>query len=350
MIRGKLLAGTFVAAFAVAAVPAWAQRGSAERADPDSRATGPSSSGATGTAVDRGSSGSSTSSGSSPSAGSSSTSESGRASSPGSSWTPSSGSSRGEYVSAPTRPSDRAERASERGQRSRGGESTGGDRRPSGASSSGGSRAVPRGSDGGDRATGSTASTSSADSGRSDAAPERRAVPTYSRPRDGRTATGTAVDRQYPLVRNPGYSSSYYVPYYSQYYWPGYGYGLGLGYYDPLWYDPFSYGGGGYYGGGGGGYYGGYSGGYGYGGTGSYPRNASGNLRLKIKPRDAQVFVDGFFVGVVDSFDGVFQKLGIDAGGHRIEIKAPGHEPIQFDVLIAPGETVTYRGELRRIQ
>jgi hypothetical protein len=49
---------------------------------------------------------------------------------------------------------------------------------------------------------------------------------------------------------------------------------------------------------------------------------------------------------VVDDFDGMFQKLGIDAGGHRVEIRAPGHETISFDVLITPGETVTYKGEL----
>jgi len=49
----------------------------------------------------------------------------------------------------------------------------------------------------------------------------------------------------------------------------------------------------------------------------------------------------------VDEFDGAFQKLGIDAGGHRIEIKAPGYETISFEVLITPNETVTYKGELK---
>jgi hypothetical protein len=42
----------------------------------------------------------------------------------------------------------------------------------------------------------------------------------------------------------------------------------------------------------------------------------------------------------------MFQTLGIDAGGHRVEIRAPRHETISFDVLITPGETVTYKGEL----
>ena len=173
-------------------------------------------------------------------------------------------------------------------------------------------------------------------------------MPTYSRPRDGRQGTGVAVDRQYPATGGGGYPTYYYYPgysrYSSRYYFPGYAFGLGA-FYDPGWYDPYYYGG--YYGGGGyGGYYGGgYQGGY---GTSSYGRGPTGSLRLKIKPRDAQVYVDGYLVGVVDDFDGLFQKLGIDAGGHRIEIRAPGLETIAFDVLITPNETVTYKGELRR--
>ena len=74
---------------------------------------------------------------------------------------------------------------------------------------------------------------------------------------------------------------------------------------------PYGYGGYGYGGGGGGG------GGSG-GGSGGYAVSReyrdSGHLRLKIKPQQAQVYVDGYFVGVVDSFDGAFQKLGLDAG------------------------------------
>jgi hypothetical protein len=150
------------------------------------------------------------------------------------------------------------------------------------------------------------------------------------------------------IIYYPSYP--YYRTYNPYYYYPGYAFGLGF--YDLGWYDPYYYGG--YYPGavGGGGYYGG---GYGSGtssyggygsGTSSYGRAPTGSLRLKIKPREAKVYVDGYFVGVIDEFDGMFQKLGVDAGGHRVEIKADSHEPISFDVLITPGETVTYKGEL----
>jgi len=62
------------------------------------------------------------------------------------------------------------------------------------------------------------------------------------------------------------------------------------------------------------------------------------------------VFVDGYFVGIVDEFDGIFQRLHLDTGTHRIEVRAPGYEPLAIDVRIAPEHTTTYEGSLKRIQ
>jgi PEGA domain len=156
-----------------------------------------------------------------------------------------------------------------------------------------------------------------------------------------------------------GGSNIIVYPYYPWgFYGPGYGYGLGYLFYDP-WYGggygygyPYGYGGYGYGGHGYGGYgYGGYDPG---GGSGGYAVSRgykeSGSLRLKIDPKQAQVYVDGYFVGVVDSFDGAFQKLELDGGGHKIELKSDGFQPLDFEVLITPGETVTYKGEMKRIQ
>jgi hypothetical protein len=58
------------------------------------------------------------------------------------------------------------------------------------------------------------------------------------------------------------------------------------------------------------------------------------------------VFADGYYVGIVDDFDGVFQHMNLEAGPHRIEIRAPGYPPIAVDVNVQPGETITYRADL----
>lgn len=84
-------------------------------------------------------------------------------------------------------------------------------------------------------------------------------------------------------------------------------------------------------------YYGSYYGTYGY---------PTGELRLQVRPRDAQVFIEGAYAGTVDDFDGTFQSLRLEQGEYKVEIVLPGYEPLDFDVQIVPGEKVTYKGDL----
>lgn len=82
---------------------------------------------------------------------------------------------------------------------------------------------------------------------------------------------------------------------------------------------------------------------YGDYGRYGYP---TGDLRLDIEPRDAQVYIDGAYAGLVDDFDGVFQSLRLEAGQYHVEVVLPGFETLDFDVAIRPGEKTTYRGDL----
>lgn len=96
-------------------------------------------------------------------------------------------------------------------------------------------------------------------------------------------------------------------------------------------------------------YYG--SGGYyPYGYTPDYyfdpiPGHYYGGLRITGAPREARVFADGYFVGIVDDFDGIFQHLNLEAGPHHIEIQADGYAPVAFDVNVRPGQTITFRAD-----
>jgi hypothetical protein len=178
-------------------------------------------------------------------------------------------------------------------------------------------------------------------------------VPPGSRPQGDRPTTGYAVPRRPGTGGGPGFpggGSGYYPPYY---YYPYYPWGAwGLGY---VW-NPYCYGfyGSAYCGGYPG--YGGYGyGGYGYGGysSGGYGGGydddvAQGGLRIKVKPREARVVVDGYFVGEVDDFDGNFQKLKLDEGPHKVELQLKGFDSLAFDVMIVEGQTVTYKGTMRQ--
>jgi hypothetical protein len=165
-------------------------------------------------------------------------------------------------------------------------------------------------------------------------------------------ATARAVPRPpYGVApRAPGYRPYYrgygYYPYYP-YYRSGFGLGIGLGFGYPYYGYGYPYYGYGY------GYpyaygypygypYGGYGdGGYAYDG-GSVRAGAYGGVRIQGAPRDAQVYADGYYVGIVDDFNGVTQHLNLEAGVHKIEIRPAGQPPIEFDINIQPGQTITY--------
>jgi hypothetical protein len=76
--------------------------------------------------------------------------------------------------------------------------------------------------------------------------------------------------------------------------------------------------------------------------------SGEGDVRLKIKPREASVYVDGGLAGVVDDYDGVFQRLHLPAGPHHLEVTADGYEPLEFDIQIQRDHTITYEAELRK--
>lgn len=144
----------------------------------------------------------------------------------------------------------------------------------------------------------------------------------YSRPREGAYATGRAVARppysRPPYWHGPSYPDYWYYP------WGIGAWGFGWHYYDQYWW-PGYYGGGGY----------------------AYVYTDIGSLRLKVKPRHAQVFVDAYYVGVVDDFDGAFQRLQLEQGPHRVEIRLPGFETLSFDVRVLVNHTINLHGELR---
>jgi hypothetical protein len=74
---------------------------------------------------------------------------------------------------------------------------------------------------------------------------------------------------------------------------------------------------------------------------GAYPADSS--MRLQVKPRDTQVFVDGYYAGIADDFDGAFQRLHLEAGQHSLQLFLPGHRLHIQDLYLQPGNTFTVR-------
>jgi len=46
-------------------------------------------------------------------------------------------------------------------------------------------------------------------------------------------------------------------------------------------------------------------------------------------------------------FSGAAQPLTLSAGMHRIELQAPGYDPLVFDVNVVPGLVTPYQGGMQ---
>ena len=119
-------------------------------------------------------------------------------------------------------------------------------------------------------------------------------------------------------------------------------------YYRPYYYRPYFYGS----------FYDPYFWGAGWGPYGFYPSiwysqypgyryvYDEASLRIQVTPREAQVYVDGYYVGMVDSFDGTFQRLHLSPGEHVIEIFLEGYQTIREPMQFRPREGYQLRRAL----
>jgi hypothetical protein len=157
------------------------------------------------------------------------------------------------------------------------------------------------------------------------------------------SAQGRAVPRPGPYYRPSHYYRPYYRPYYYAPYYRPYYYGPYYPYYAPYYGLGFSFafGWGGYPGS----YYAPYP--YPYG---AYHYDYAGSARLQVKPRQAEVFIDGYHVGVVDNFDGWAQRLRVEPGEHTIEIFLQGHRTYRQNVLFRPGATINFEHVMQPLQ
>jgi PEGA domain-containing protein len=59
-------------------------------------------------------------------------------------------------------------------------------------------------------------------------------------------------------------------------------------------------------------------------------------IRFEITPKEAEVYADGYFAGIVDEFDGVFQRLYLASGQHEITLFRDGFKTVHQTVYLSP--------------
>jgi PEGA domain-containing protein len=62
----------------------------------------------------------------------------------------------------------------------------------------------------------------------------------------------------------------------------------------------------------------------------------SASIRVLVTPKEADVYVDGYHAGVVDDFDGIFQRLHVPPGDHEITLYHEGYRTARQKLYLAP--------------
>jgi hypothetical protein len=142
-----------------------------------------------------------------------------------------------------------------------------------------------------------------------------------------------------------GYGYPYYYGYYGYPYYYGYGYPNYYGYYGRPWsyyapyggyrsygYDSPSYGSPSYG-----------SPSYGEGGGAAYvERREPGAVALKVRPKTAEVYIDGRYLGTAGSFDGFPGYLWLAAGTYRLELVQDGYANLERAIDVSPGQVLKF--------
>jgi len=134
----------------------------------------------------------------------------------------------------------------------------------------------------------------------------------------GGVRVGAPRARVSVVVGRPYYSRPYYYrPLYDPFYYDPF--------YRPYFYRPFYW-------------YPAAQAGYGYG---RYDGDAA--LRLQVTPRDTEVYIDNYYAGIVDDFDGIFQRLHVESGAHDITLYHDGFRTVRQRIYIQPAGTFRLR-------
>jgi PEGA domain len=72
----------------------------------------------------------------------------------------------------------------------------------------------------------------------------------------------------------------------------------------------------------------------------------TGEIKLKVTPDRAAVFVDEAFAGYVHQFGGVKRAMLVAPGKHHIKIALPGYKPFDTDIDLLPNQKVTIKTDL----
>src|SRR5467141_186208 len=80
-----------------------------------------------------------------------------------------------------------------------------------------------------------------------------------------------------------------------------------------------------------------------------YWSNITGDVKTEITPKQTEVYVDGYYAGVADDFDGLFQGLSTSAGGHAVTLHLEGYRTVTRNIYVQPDSTYKLRETMEKL-
>ena len=88
---------------------------------------------------------------------------------------------------------------------------------------------------------------------------------------------------------------------------------------------------------------------YSYGYAYPYTVHPEADIKTEVTPKDAEVYVDGYYAGHANDFDGVFKRLHVAPGGHSITFHLQGFRTVTENVYARPDSTFKMNTTMERL-
>src|SRR2546421_89607 len=73
------------------------------------------------------------------------------------------------------------------------------------------------------------------------------------------------------------------------------------------------------------------------------------SVKFDVKPKEAAVYVDGYYAGLVDDYDGAFQRLRAAPGGHEITLFLDGYRTYSERVYLSADNTFKLKHRMEKL-
>ena len=80
-----------------------------------------------------------------------------------------------------------------------------------------------------------------------------------------------------------------------------------------------------------------------------YSSTVIGDVKTEVTPKQTEIYVDGFYAGVADDFDGIFHRLSATVGGHAVTLHLEGYRTVTRNIYVQPNSTYKLKETMEKL-